>query len=745
MRRRCAFGLIRALLAVASVFALGWISVPTAAAVEPVALVEITLDAITPALPTKDGAITLTGRVRNITDQPIDRPRVYFWRNEAPITSREGLDQALASESNDPIGRRLVNDNDFQELFTERAPALAPGKSAGFKLKVDVNQLGLSPTDGIYLMGVHVLQPSSNVAIGRSRIFVPVVKNPPEQPLRLTSVVVLNSRPAMISKGVFADDHLADELGAKGRLTALLKAADVDEVTFAIDPALIEELQAMKAGYEVRQPDGPAVEGPGQAAAEAWLDAFATLKDDHDGYRLLYGSPDLAALTRDGQRAPIRDSVAAGKQITLTSSLPLLIFPPGGAADAATMDAIDALHPKAVLLADTTANGDGPLLAGIPADGKEGPPIVSYGVSASGGGGPGPDPQNTAPQIQQRYLADTWIQAATVSNGSAQGSVRVITTGAQARGDADAVDAPWLKPSTLTDLLDTVPQKWNQKFRYPASARNAELTLGQLNSLSRLTASYQTYGEVLVDNAAVRVAGNSAVARAASSGWRRHDEERRIFLGPQQARLDENLLTKIKISSSAHVSTIAQEDVAFPITVRNELDATSPDSDDNAVKLELVFTSDNTQRLSIKSIDIPVLRAQDSVTEIASVTAKANGTVPVRAQLRTTSGRLVGRPVTIDVKVTQNGTTGWAIAIGAGLVLAGSTALRIRQVAKERAKTGPSGEQSVLTSAPPTDGAGSASGADDEATVIRDPPEAWAAPIDVNSSAGDRTTGYHDV
>ena len=98
----------------------------------------------------------------------------------------------------------------------------------------------------------------------------------------------------------------------------------------------------------------------------------------------------------------------------------------------------------------------------------------------------------------------------------------------------------------------------------------------------------------------------------------------------------------------------------------------------------------------------------------AEVTAKANGTVPVRAQLMTVSGRPVGRPFTIDVQVTQNGTTGWAIALAAGLVLAGSTALRIRQVSKERAKSAPTGEESVLTSAPPTDGAGTAAGPTDD-------------------------------
>jgi hypothetical protein len=77
--------------------------------------------------------------------------------------------------------------------------------------------------------------------------------------------------------------------------------------------------------------------------------------------------------------------------------------------------------------------------------------------------------------------------------------------------------------------------------------------------------------------------------------------------------------------------------------------------------------------------------------------------VPVTAQLVTESGRPIGRPFDIEVQVTQNGTTGWAIAIAAGLVLVGSTSLRIRQVAKERAKAagGEPAEPSASDGTPP--------------------------------------------
>ena len=90
-------------------------------------LVEITLTSINPALPTRDGEITLTGTVDQ-HHRPADRPAAgLFWRNQAPITDREGFDQALDSESNDPIGRRRGH-QDYQNLYTDDRPLPGPGE-----------------------------------------------------------------------------------------------------------------------------------------------------------------------------------------------------------------------------------------------------------------------------------------------------------------------------------------------------------------------------------------------------------------------------------------------------------------------------------------------------------------------------------------------------------------------------------------------------------------------------------------
>jgi hypothetical protein len=384
----------------------------------------------------------------------------------------------------------------------------------------------------------------------------------------------------------------------------------------------------------------------------------------------------------------LNNAAGANKLVESTRSLPFLVLPAAGTADAETAKAAAALHPEAILLADTSAKGATPVLAG-----PDQVPIVTFSKGAQGGG-PGPDPRETTVHLRQRLLAETWIEASANRHNLAQGRVRLISTAADATAQAarhdQEVQAPWLSQRTLSDLLKSTPSSWSEKYQYSSAARDAQLTASQLNSLRRFDASNDTYADLLVDSTQARADGSAAVARAASSKWRKHDKARRAFLGPQQAALDDILLNKIQIRSSARVQTVAQQGVAFPITIKNTLEAVGSGPDAGAVNVKLVFNSENKQRLTIKTIAPTEIRAQDSVTKNAEVTAKANGIVPVTAQLMTESGRPIGRPFDIEVQVTQNGTTGWAIAIAAGVVLVASTFLRIRQVARERSKT-PSG------------------------------------------------------
>ena len=700
---------VRALVTLLAVVAglAGVVGSTPAYADEPVALVEVTLRSMAPALPTRDGEITLTGTVTNVTDQRIVRAQAYFWRNQAPITDREGFDQALDSLSNDPIGRR--DQNIYQNLYEEDDAYLDPGESNPFTVTSTVEQLELSPTDGVYLIGVHVLQDNKPVAIGRARVFVPVVETPPKEPVRTTSLVTLASRPSLVRPGVLADDHLAREVAPNGRLTRLLATADTAQTSYAVDPALVEDLQTMAGGYTVLDGDGGTLPGTGAGAADAkrWLAGFDILKSRRDGYRTLYGSPDLAALAHDRQRSAMRATASASRRVEATRTLPLLVLPTGGRADRATVDAATELRPQAIVLSDRSAAGPGPLLAGPGAA-----PIVSIS-SAVSGGGPGPDPRDTPVQLQQRLLAETWIEATVQADGTARGRVRLVTSADQARAYADLA-APWLAPSPLRALLGAKPTAWSGEYVYSEALRGSELGSGQLAGVRQLNASQRTYADLLVDRTAARQAGSAAVARAASGAWREEERARRAFLDPQQAAVDGLVQRGVEVRSAPRVSTADQQGVVFPITVRNLLPE-AEDPDGNAIRVRLVFSSDTDQRLTIKPIEFEALRAGQNETEDAEVTAKANGVVPVTAQLETESGRRVGKPIQLEVQVTQNGTVGWLIAIAAGVVLIGSTGLRIRTVTRERARQaaadsiGHEGADqedeppSALTSAPPTD------------------------------------------
>jgi hypothetical protein len=696
---------VRVLLALLAGVAvvLGFAPVTVAQAAEPQAFVSITLTSMTPALPARDGTVEVTGKVTNVSDSPVSNLQAILWRSSEALQSAESVTRALGSAADDPIGRRLF-DQDYQNIPSEADRTLAPGKSTTFALTTEVANLDLPRADGIYLFGVQVRgrtvdDPARDQTLGRARTFLPLVETPPGSRLRMTSLVVLSSRPSQLRRGVLADDHLADEVRPGGRLARLLEAADGADVSFAVDPELVEELTTMRAGYTVQGGDGDTTAGSGQSDATAWLQRFETLARDRDGFQLLYGSPDIAALVHDRQTSVLSAAAAAGRRVSATAQLPLLVLPGGGFADAATLAAAGQLNPRAVVLSDASAIGDGPLLTAPGAA-----PVIRYSNDALGGG-PGPDPRNTQVQLRQRVLTDTWVEASAAAGGPTRGQVRLVTATSQVQDDDAGVEAPWMSRTTLSELLAGTGAPWDGKLAYPEEAVRAELTSSQLSTLRGFARSSTAYRELLVHPDQSVLGGDAAVVRAASVAWRGQELPRSTFLQPQQKALGVVLNDQLRISTNPKVSTVAREGVEFPITIQNLLPADETDRDANAVKLRLVFVSANRQRLTIEPIEAPLIRAGENLTRNARVTAKANGTVRVRAQLQTASGTPVGRPRTIDVRVTQNGTTGWAIAALALVLFGGGTALRIRQVARTPAATGVAAGPAAgaLTSAPPSD------------------------------------------
>jgi hypothetical protein len=671
---------------------------PTSAvAAEPEAFVSIQLTSINPALPTPTSTVTLTGKVTNTSDLELHNLQAILWRApNYPILNAEELTRSLDRVANDPLGARLTENH--QNIPSETDRTLAPGESATFTLQATVPELGFPLADSVYLVGVHVrgrlTSDGVNFTLGRARAFLPMQTVPPANTLQMTSVVILNSRPALLGKSEFVDDHLASEVATGGRLDRLIQGADAADTSFAVDPEMIQALRIMKAGYTVRGSDGSTAAG--QAAADRWLEKFESVKGKRDGFRLLFGSPDIAALVHGGQSELLTQAALAGRMVEGMSGLPLLVLPARGMADKEILSAAEELNPAAILISDVSTGQSRPLLTG-----QTDAPVVSF-TADSTGGGPGPDPRNTAVHVQQRMLAETWIEASAAPAGATLGRVRLVTSAAQLSGDGRTANPPWIKRGTLSELLRSDPASWNLQLSYPKAAGAGELRANQLRMVRLLARSYDTYTELLAEPDAANVEAATSLARATSSKWRRAVGPMRSFIRPQQAELDTILDDKIEVRASRRVTTVSRQG-SFPITVRNTLPAPeNPASLTNAVRVRLVFRSQVGQRLTVEPIDVDVIRAGANFSGAAQVDAAANGTVPVTAQVTTTSGRPIGQPVTIQVTATQAGTTGWIIVLISGPVLIGGVALRIRQVARERAAASqPPQTPPGLSSGPP--------------------------------------------
>ncbi len=663
---------------------------------------------MSPALPSRDGTIRLAGTITNTSTITLSRLQAVLWRSLDPIQDTEGMERALTSEANEPLGSRVKPGTIFQNVPSEADRTLAPGESTDFDLVADIEDFELPEEDAVYLVGVQIRGQveagGDDEIVGRGRILMPLVDQPEPRSaarpgavprVQVTSVVLLASRPSLVRAGVLNDDHLADELSGTGRLRSLLIAAQQPSASFAVDPALIEELETMRRGYTILGDDGKTSPGTGQAAAARWLQDFTRLARSGDGYRVLYGNPDLTALVEDGQQNIIDLSRAAGADVESTRALPLLILPGGGRINATTMTAAEGTNPKAILLSENSARGPGPLLAGT-----GGVPVVSYSPTALSGG-PGPSPRRTAVKIRQRSLADTWL-AARASEGDPAAVVRLITTPAQAASMLGAEGVPWIDPTTLTRLLAGTPAGWDEQYRYGTKAQDAELSPAELDEVRRLSESFAAYTDLLVDAERAKLQQRSTLPRAASIQWRDARKGFLAYTGAIGEGLDDVLRDDISIVVTPKVLTTGRA-ATFPITVRNGLAASPDDPALNAVRVVVRFRSVNSQRLTVAPVELQgPLAAGTSRTENAQVRAETNGSVQVTAELFTRSGRPLGKPVPILVDATQAGTTGWIIAIAAGVVLVGTTALRIRQVTKGGGTSGAAAEP-VLVSRPAVD------------------------------------------
>lgn len=597
----------------------------------------------------KKTSIELQGTVTNTGAQPAFGVRVALWRTRDPIRETTDFDTVVAGQSQ-PWGERMPWSEDHYFRIKESDESFDPGATAEFTVRGTLTDLGFTADGAVYLTGAQVLgtaDASSNYQVlAQTRTFY---ATDPGSPLPLASVVLLQATPTKIRQDVFANERLVGEL--TGRLDSLLTLAGRPGMSWLVDPALIDEVTDLADGYTVVDGDDTRP-GTGQAAAQAWLARFRALSSRY-GARTLFASPDILGAEHNDSPQVLTHALEAGSDVAGLDTLPLIVLPHDGLADA-TLPA---------WLADADADAIAVRTAGIGqvlVRGRASSTLLRLAPALDAAGGPGTD--DGPVQRTQRLLAEAVLGG---------GQVRLITSTGDADADA-AANPKWLARTTLDRVLDGTPARPAATLTLPADA--ATLPESRFVQYGMLEDDFARYRS-LVPDSVLAEDESATLSRLVSDAWIDSTGAGSWLRAVNDTFSASAIQGRVSLSASPRVLMSSRTN-EFPVTVTNRLA--------EPIVVRITFASDNPQRISIADSELITVGAGQSQTVNVRPEASSNGLVNITAGLRTASGEPVGRTTRIAVEVTDLGVIGWIIVVVSGVVLVATTALRIRQVRRKQ-------------------------------------------------------------
>ena len=673
---------------------------PRAATTAPRGVVAVVLTSLKPSAPRPGDTLVVTGSVTNEGQTDVTGVAVRLRLSPTPVRSRDEIDKILAGTA----GRTGVA---VAGTRTDVVATLAPGASARFLVSVPISALSLPDTrPEVAVLGVESIGDVAGdgqgpIQTGLTRTFLPWFPQPGQVvPTPVVWLFPLTSAPSRTADGIFLDDHLAVEVGATGRLTRLLDAAEQapGEVSWVVDPALLQSLQAMARGYEVRQPDGSLAPGAGGPDAQAWLTRLSSLSANAEVTATAYGDPDVVALHRAGLDVDIALAATTARDLpgaVLTAPVGGgLAWPPGTVSDDGTLDVLRASGTREVVLSAAAfppsppvtytpsgsvdlATGGSPLRA-VLAD-----PTVSQLVAAPTRAEVAGDPVVPSPtERRQQALAE--IAMTTLELPSTPRTLVVAPDGrwsayGTATGDliGALVTASFAQYERL-GVLAALPPSDVPRARadYPPVARAAELPqryLAQVAAQRAQLAALRTVApDVTGSQAVTSDALEEALTRSESAAWRTEPATGRRLLASISASIGTQV-ARVRVLSRAPV-TLPGDSGTIPVTVANDLD--------RPARVGVRLSGTPTTRFVAD--DIPTVTLAPGQKETLEVAARVIGTGPVVVgiTLLTPDGKPFGRTVTTEVRSAAYARAAqWVVAglFGILVVLLGINFVRRRR------------------------------------------------------------------
>ncbi len=590
---------------------------------------EVRLEAIRPAVVPRSGPLRVAGTVTNRTESTWTGVQTFLAVSPEPLTTPEELAAAQAQPpGREPSFGRLVEPGLFADL-----PDLGPGESAGFRLVVPRDRLGIPETSGVYRLGVHALGTEDGERLdgadGRARTFLAQLpRRLPASvtPTRLALVMQLRNHVVRAPTGelefIRGWRETLSPGGRLGRLLGLSGTTGGFPLSWVLDPAVVEAAGtvargnpsidlggrgydgaedlaegstsgAPAAGSAGPSPTADATSDPpspqpspsplapaaqGAADASDWLESLRTQAPRHPVLAVPYGDLDVAAAARAEDATTIDRAVRRGLE-TLThyevTARPV-VAPLNGALKGWMIDRVPRSVP--VVLSDDVLptldgvlyrRGDRPVLLFDPRTLRP----ASDAAAAAGVD----RTAATALGMRQRLLAVTAVRTLA---GDDRPLVAMLPPSWDPGPDwqrsdfFDGLDVPWIAATGLGDVAAQVgpdtPSPANEDYRYRRVQRRAEIPTRLVRHVRDASHDGALLDETLVDDDATGPRLGRQALLAASFYSRRRAVAADLRLSGIEALVD-GWLRRIRIAAPDFVIS-SSEQGSFLVPVSNGLD-----------------------------------------------------------------------------------------------------------------------------------------------------------------------------
>jgi len=706
-----------ALAVAASALALAGVATPASAARGAAAQppsgpppVSVAITSVSPQYAVPGSVVTVTGTITNDSTQAMSGLSIQLRSSSTPFGNRNDLqeyaDGALPAEDQPVAG-----------AVTALSHALAPRATAAWSAQLPVNSVSMSEF-GVYPLAAQ----AENTSIGpltTDRTFLPFwpgTKAQDPKPEQIAWIWPLIDQPRQAICGGLLNNGLESSVASGGRLGGLLQAgsrfASIAHLTWAIDPALLSNVDTMTKRYKVTTAkavsDGKCsgTTRPASQAAVSWLTQLKSATAGEPVLLTPYDDADIAALTRYGMNADLTRAFTEGRQVassvlgrTFSTTAPAsstdlteTAWPADGIADYAALENLAASDGINTVVLDSSTMPPSPAQDYTPSaqtttpDGVGSPLKVLLSddtitqILASGDSPK--DSQASAFAVRQRYLAETAMIDAEQPNLPRSVVVAPPRNWDPPAGLAsellqETIGAPWLKSVSLSQLAAAKNPSGVVTREPPRAHSKAQLTKSLLvqarlvDQRARLLTSVAQGRNGALDDAAAAIesaawrGGGSAGAQGAALA-----SEISAYLQNQESKL--TIIGVTRVTLGGLKGTVL-------VSISNELGYAV------SVKLQALPGTGVTAAGPQHAVEVGP--GQQEIVKLA-VTATSVGSTTLRLRLLTPQGMPLPGETLMTVQATHYGTLALgiiAVALGVFVLTAVARAIRRGRRGREAA------------------------------------------------------------